>query len=87
MKAVVGSDPAKGQDPDSASQLRSDLSKKSGFPISVQVDTKVKVKMGKLKSKKVAIRVVCDGIRGFAPKNGSGKAPTVGSSSDAKCKA
>ncbi|GAB4854451.1 hypothetical protein Ancab_023035 [Ancistrocladus abbreviatus] len=86
MKAAVVSDRSKGQDPDSVSQLRSDLSKKSGFPISVQLDTKVEVKMGKLKSKKVGIKVLCDGIRGFAPKNGKSKTPTLGSTSDAKCK-
>ena len=62
--------------------LRSDLKRKTGVPMKVQMDTKVKVKMGNLKSKKVGIRVTCQGIRGVAPKS---KSPSVVSVSDAKC--
>ncbi|GMH11832.1 hypothetical protein Nepgr_013673 [Nepenthes gracilis] len=86
MSAAVSSDPAKGQDPDSVSPLRSDLRKKNGFPVGLQLDTQVKVKIGKLRTSKVGIRVSCDGIRGFAPKNSSSKTPTSASTSDAKCK-
>ncbi|KAI9108590.1 hypothetical protein K1719_020474 [Acacia pycnantha] len=59
--------------------LRSNLKnkkKKKGFPVMIQMDTKVKLKMEWLKSKKVRIRVECDGIRGTVP---SGKTPSVAS--------
>ncbi|EXB66862.1 hypothetical protein L484_019500 [Morus notabilis] len=70
-------------DTDSTTSLRSDLKRKSGIPLEIQMDTKVKVKMESLKSKKVGIRVTCEDIKGVAPK---GKSPTVASVSDAKCK-
>ncbi|GMY28869.1 NDR1/HIN1-like protein 13 [Fagus crenata] len=69
-------------DTESVTALRSDLKRKTGVPMKVQMDTKVKVKMGNLKSKKVGIRVTCQGIRGVAPKS---KSPSVASVSDAKC--
>ncbi|GMN36002.1 hypothetical protein TIFTF001_005676 [Ficus carica] len=70
-------------DTDSTTSLRSDLKRKTGIPLEIQMDTKVRVKMENLKSKKVGIRVTCDGIKGVAPK---GKTPTVATVSDAKCK-
>ena len=54
-----------------------------GFPVEIQMDTKVKMKMDWLKSKKVGIRVTCDGIRGTVP---SGKTPAVASVVDSECK-
>ncbi|KHN29719.1 hypothetical protein glysoja_016341 [Glycine soja] len=56
---------------------------KRGFPVEIQMDTKVKMKMDWLKSKKVGIRVTCDGIRGTVP---SGKTPAVASVVDSECK-
>ncbi|XP_062098715.1 NDR1/HIN1-like protein 13 [Humulus lupulus] len=71
-------------DTDSTTAVRSDLKKKNGVPLKIQMDTNVKVKMESLKSKKVGIRVTCEGIKGVvAPK---GKSPTVASVSGAKCK-
>ncbi|KAI7987295.1 NDR1/HIN1-like protein 13 [Camellia lanceoleosa] len=70
-------------DADSVKSLRSDLKKKIGLPIKVVMDTKVVMKMENLKSKKVRIRVTCDGIHGVVPK---GKSPSIASISDAKCK-
>lgn len=70
-------------DTDSTTSLRSDLKKKTGVSLKIQMDTKVKVKMESLKSKKVGIRVTCQGIKGVEPK---GKSPSVASVSDAKCK-
>lgn len=89
LKATVASDSNQDIDPDSATKLKADLAKKSGFPLTVKVDTKVEVKMGKMKTKKVGIRVSCDGIRGFEPKrNATSKktTPALASVSGAKCK-
>ncbi|KAH7523818.1 NDR1/HIN1-like protein 13 [Ziziphus jujuba] len=74
---------SQGLDVDSVNSLRSDLKKKSGIPLKIELYTKVKVKMGGLNSKKVGIRVTCDGIKGTPPK---GKSPSVASVSDSKCK-
>ncbi|KAF8401002.1 hypothetical protein HHK36_014305 [Tetracentron sinense] len=74
-----------GRDLDTASValLKSDLKKKSGLPLEIKLETKVKVKMGGLKTSKVGIRVSCDGIQAAVPK---GKSPSTASTSDAKCK-
>ncbi|CAN1786363.1 NDR1/HIN1-like protein 13 [Linum perenne] len=72
-------------DAESVSGLRSDLRKKSGVAsLKIQLDTKVVVKVGKFKSKKVGIRVTCEDIKGTVPK---GKAPTIAVTSKSKCKA
>lgn len=68
---------------DNNSGLKSDLKNKKSLPLTIKLDTKVKVKIGSLKTKKVPIRVVCDGIRITPP---SGKTPTTASTSDVKCK-
>uniref|UniRef100_A0A2P2J5H1 Late embryogenesis abundant protein LEA-2 subgroup domain-containing protein n=1 Tax=Rhizophora mucronata TaxID=61149 RepID=A0A2P2J5H1_RHIMU len=71
-------------DVEPANELRSDLKKKKGMvPLEIELDTKVKVKMGGLKTKKVGIRVTCDGIKGAVPK---GKSPTVADTTGSKCK-
>ncbi|XAR70791.1 hypothetical protein NMG60_11027784 [Bertholletia excelsa] len=70
-------------DADSAASLRSDLKKKNGLSLKVMLDTRVVVKMEKLKSKKVGIRVTCEGIHGVVPK---GKSASVATISDPKCK-
>lgn len=70
-------------DAESVSQLRSDLKKKNGLLLEIVVDTKVVVKLEKLKSKKFGIRVTCDGIHGFVPK---GKVASIASTANAKCK-
>ncbi|XP_076881211.1 NDR1/HIN1-like protein 13 [Bidens hawaiensis] len=64
-------------------KLKSDLKNKKSIPLTIQLDTKVKVKIGSLKTKKVPIRVVCDGIRVTAP---SGNATTTASTAGVKCK-
>ncbi|KOM46983.1 hypothetical protein LR48_Vigan07g068700 [Vigna angularis] len=70
-------------DTDSVTNLRSGLKMKNGFPIEIQMDTKVMMKMDWLKSKKVGVRVTCDGIRGTIP---VGKYPAVASVVDSNCK-
>ncbi|CAH8341799.1 unnamed protein product [Eruca vesicaria subsp. sativa] len=63
--------------------LKTDLKRKKGLDLKVMVDTKVEIRMGKLKSKRVGIRVSCGEIRGELPK---GKAVTVASTDKSKCK-
>ncbi|KAK7410144.1 hypothetical protein VNO78_00687 [Psophocarpus tetragonolobus] len=70
-------------DTDSLTNLRSGLKLKKGFPVQIQMDTMVKMKMDWLKSKKVGIRVTCDGIRGTVP---AGKSPAFASVVDSECK-
>ncbi|XP_014500081.1 NDR1/HIN1-like protein 13 [Vigna radiata var. radiata] len=67
---------------DDASRLKSSMKNKNGLPLKVNLETKVKAKMGKLKTPKVRIRVSCDGIRVNLP---SGKKPATASTSNAKC--
>ncbi|GMG99113.1 hypothetical protein Nepgr_000953 [Nepenthes gracilis] len=73
MRSKVSSDPAKSQDSDSATELRSDLSKNNGFPIGIQLDTRVNVKMGKLKSKKSASEFPATGSADLHPKKAAAK--------------
>ncbi|KAJ3671158.1 hypothetical protein LUZ60_008584 [Juncus effusus] len=44
------------------------LSKKKSYPLEIVLDTKAGVKIGKLKSFKIAIRVTCTGITASLPK-------------------
>lgn len=59
------------------------LKGKKSLPLRIELDTKVKVKIGGMKSKKVGIRVKCDGIKANLP---TGKSPTVAATANAKCK-
>lgn len=70
-------------DADSVTSLRSDLKKKTGLPLKIFLDTQVIVKVDKLKSKKVGIRIKCEGIHASIPK---GKSPSIASKSKTKCK-
>ncbi|KAF3450605.1 hypothetical protein FNV43_RR06694 [Rhamnella rubrinervis] len=74
---------AKELDSSAASSLRKGLKSKSGLPLKVRLDTKVKVKADGLKTPKVRVRVSCDGIRVTPP---TGKTPATASTSNAKCK-
>ncbi|WOG85581.1 hypothetical protein DCAR_0104772 [Daucus carota subsp. sativus] len=70
-------------DADSVASLRSDLKKKSGLPLKVLLDTKVVIKADNLKTKKLGIRIKCEGVHVTAPK---GKSASVASVGKAKCK-
>ncbi|CAK9179964.1 unnamed protein product [Ilex paraguariensis] len=59
------------------------LKNKKSLPLKIKLDTKVKVKIGSLKTTKVGIRVSCDGIKTALP---TGKSATTATTSDAKCK-
>lgn len=62
--------------------MKSSMKSKSGLPLQVKLETKVKAKMGNLKTPKVRIRVSCEGIRVTLP---SGKKPATASTSNAVC--
>ncbi|CAM8955604.1 unnamed protein product [Rhodiola kirilowii] len=68
-------------DVESAKGLNSDLKKKS-LAMKVKAETRARVKIGKMKTMKVIIRVTCEGISGTAP---TGKTTTVASTAGAKC--
>ncbi|XP_074289260.1 uncharacterized protein LOC141614413 [Silene latifolia] len=86
LHVTVASDATRDLDSESVSRLRSDLKKKVGFPVSVELDTMVHLQMGNVKTKKVGVRVTCDGVKGFQPKNATSKVGTLGTTSSAKCK-
>ncbi|GMI97934.1 EMBRYO DEFECTIVE 3135 [Hibiscus trionum] len=70
-------------DAETVNDLRPELKKSNGVLLKVEMDTKVTAKMFGLKSKKVWIRVTCDGIKGTIPK---GKSPAVANVAGTKCK-
>lgn len=70
--------------------MRSDLKKKSGLPLKILLDTEAQVKIESIKSKKIGIRIKCEGIHSQIPKGGGGKSRNSSSVSAtvsaAKCK-
>lgn len=85
LKATVSTGGPRDLDTDSATLLRSDLKKKNRLALQLRLETKVKVKLGSLKTKKVGVRVFCDGIDANIPKGNSTATPYSGSSSDPNC--
>ncbi|KAM0027803.1 putative Late embryogenesis abundant protein, LEA_2 subgroup [Helianthus debilis subsp. tardiflorus] len=57
---------ASGQSVDD-NNLKSDLKNKKSVPLKIQLDTKVKAKIGSFKTKRLPIRTTCDGIKAVAP--------------------
>ncbi|KAJ0257248.1 hypothetical protein HA466_0081480 [Hirschfeldia incana] len=82
LKSTIGSAPGD-LDELSAGKLKGELKAKKSVAIKIVLDTKVKVKMGSVKSPKSGIRVTCEGIKAAAP---SGKKATTAGTSGAKCK-
>ncbi|XWS16218.1 hypothetical protein CRYUN_Cryun34aG0066400 [Craigia yunnanensis] len=70
-------------DDTSAGKLKTALKSKNGLPLKIKLDTKVKAKMGALKTPKLGIKVICEGIKATVPK---GKSATTASTSKANCK-
>ncbi|OAY53152.1 NDR1/HIN1-like protein 6 [Manihot esculenta] len=70
-------------DDTSASQLKTDFKSKNGLALKIELETKVKVKMGGLKTPRVGIKISCEGIKTIIP---NGKSATTASVSKAKCK-
>lgn len=82
LRASISTGGPSDLDPDSATSLRSGLKKKNTLPLEIRLATKVKVKMGSWTTKKVGIRVFCNGIDAPIPK---GNSSTAAGSSDVKC--
>ncbi|KAF2546158.1 hypothetical protein F2Q70_00020103 [Brassica cretica] len=82
LKSTIGSPPGD-LDELSAGKLKGELKAKKAVAIKIVLDTKVKVKMGSVKSPKSGIRVTCEGIKVAAP---TGKKATTAATSAAKCK-
>ncbi|KAL6996327.1 hypothetical protein U1Q18_006460 [Sarracenia purpurea var. burkii] len=74
-----------GQSMDSTSVtvLKSDLKNQNSLPLKIQMDTKVKIKIGGLKTKRVRIRVICDEINAAVT---AGKKAATATTSNSKCK-
>ncbi|KAL8195790.1 hypothetical protein R6Q57_025543 [Mikania cordata] len=80
-------------DSTTVSQIRSDLKKKYGMRLKILLDTEARVKIESIRSKKVGIRIECEGIHSLIPKeggdggkSGNSSAATVAASiSGAKC--
>ncbi|PON48147.1 Late embryogenesis abundant protein [Parasponia andersonii] len=70
-------------DASAASDLRANMKSKAGLPLKVRLDTKVKAKVGSLKTPRIGVRVSCEGIRVTPP---TGKTAATASTSKAKCK-
>ncbi|KAE8699431.1 Kinase superfamily protein isoform 1 [Hibiscus syriacus] len=70
-------------DDTSAGKLKTALKTKNGLPLKIKLETKVKAKMGALKTPKLKIMVTCEGVKVTVPK---GKSATTASTSNAKCK-
>ncbi|PIN04792.1 hypothetical protein CDL12_18093 [Handroanthus impetiginosus] len=82
MRTVVSSSNNPFPDGTDISPLKSSLKSKN-LPLKIQLDTKVKVKIGKINTKKLKIRVTCDGIKISTP---TGKTATLAKTSNVKCK-
>ncbi|CAH2037133.1 unnamed protein product [Thlaspi arvense] len=82
LRSTIGSPPGD-LDELSASNLKGDLKAKKGVAIKIVLSTKVKVKMGSMRTPKSGIRVTCEGIKAVAP---TGKKATTATTSAAKCK-
>ncbi|VFR00175.1 unnamed protein product [Cuscuta campestris] len=60
------------------------LKSKKSLPVTIRLDTKVRVKVGSLKTNKVGVRVTCGGIRVSVP---SGRSPAKATAPDVNCQA
>lgn len=66
--------------------IRSDLKKKSGLKMKVLLDTEARVKVESFRSKKVGIRIQCEGVHSAIPKVVNGTATAVAATvTNAKC--
>ncbi|KAI3707216.1 hypothetical protein L6452_25535 [Arctium lappa] len=75
---------------ETVNQMRSDLKRKSGLPLKILLDTEATMKIESFKSKKIGIRIKCEGIHSLTPKAVGGKSNSSSSSvaatvSNAKC--
>lgn len=73
-------------DGESVGSLKAAIKSKTGLPLEIKLETKVKVKMGWLKTPKVGLRVFCDGIAAGVPAAGKKKAAVAAAVENAECK-
>ncbi|GKB18121.1 NDR1/HIN1-like protein 6 [Tanacetum coccineum] len=71
---------------ETVNKIKADLKTKSGLKLKIVLDSDVRVKVESVKSKKVGIRVKCDGIHSLAPKGGKNATWVAANVSAAKCK-
>lgn len=70
---------------ETVNKIKADLKTKSGLKLKIVLESEVRVKVESVKSKKVGIRVNCDGIHSLVPKGKNGTSvPAIVSA--AKCK-
>lgn len=84
LRAVVSRPNAPIPDGTDLSALKSSF-KSRNLPLKIQLETKVQAKVGKIKTKKLKIRVICDGIKIPVPA-GRAAAATAAATTDVKCK-
>ncbi|XP_035539144.1 NDR1/HIN1-like protein 6 [Juglans regia] len=82
LKATITSS-GRELDSESVATLKRGMKSNKGLPLKIKLETKVKAKMGGIKTPKIGIRVSCDGIKATVP---SGKTAVTASTSNAKCK-
>ncbi|XP_076889866.1 NDR1/HIN1-like protein 1 [Bidens hawaiensis] len=73
-------------EPETVNKFRSDLKKKSGLPLTLVLDTEARVKFETIKTKKIGIRIKCEGIHSLIPKGGRNSSSVAANVDDAKCK-
>ncbi|KAG9151029.1 hypothetical protein Leryth_003138 [Lithospermum erythrorhizon] len=81
LKTVVASSGENLESIDIAT-LRGDIKNKKSLPLKIMLETKVKAKIGSLKTKRMRIRVTCEGGHVAVP---TGKTPTTAKASGIKC--
>ncbi|KAK1430852.1 hypothetical protein QVD17_13908 [Tagetes erecta] len=64
-------------------QIKADLKKRNGVKLKLYLDTETQVKIESIRSKRVGIRIECEGIRSLVPK--SSNSSVAASVADAKC--
>ncbi|KAJ6816521.1 uncharacterized protein M6B38_414465 [Iris pallida] len=82
LKTTVSSAAGESVDASAASGLK----KKSTIPLAIELDTRAGVRVGKLKTKKIGIRVRCEGVSVPVPKNKKGAAAAAATTPDVSCK-
>ncbi|KAL0397000.1 UNVERIFIED_CONTAM: NDR1/HIN1-like protein 13 [Sesamum calycinum] len=82
LRTVISSSNSPFPDGTDISALKSSFRSRN-LPLQIQLETKVKAQIGKIKTKKLKIRVTCDGIKISIP---TGKTATTATTSNLKCK-
>ncbi|XP_051147480.1 NDR1/HIN1-like protein 6 [Andrographis paniculata] len=84
LRAVVSSSNSPIPDGTDISSVKSSLKSKN-LPLKIELETKVKAKIGKIETKKLKVRVICDGIKISVPA-GKAATATAAATTNVKCK-